>query len=388
MPQRPVTIFLSAAEASGDQRGAQLIHALRQRLPDARFVGAAGPRMAEAGCQVLADLTRQASMLARAVFRAGYFLREVRRLQKAIREIRPDIVVPVDSPALNWHLAAAAKKCGCPVVYYIAPQVWAWGPWRSAKLARLTDHVACILPFEEAYFRSRGIAATYVGHPLFDMLAERPAVLPDLMDAWVTGCWRVAMLPGSRVGEIRDHTPALLRVARAIRSRWPKARCTFITHTEADAQAIRQSCRAGRDNIEVAVQQTEQVLSQSHFAVAKSGTITLELAHFGVPMVVFYRVNWPIHLAYKLLGHWAVPTQAFSLVNILARRRVVPELIPWRGGPASLVRMVLEVLEDLGYLMEARQALLDLTEPLRVKPPGTAAGNAADLICRVLRDKR
>ncbi|MBN1553224.1 MAG: lipid-A-disaccharide synthase, partial [Phycisphaerae bacterium] len=140
---RPV-IFLSAAEASGDHHAANLIHALRKRFPDARFLGAAGPAMAAAGCESIIDLTAKASMVAGPLTNLRYYRRAVRLLQKAIREARPDILVPVDSPALNWHLAKAAKAVGVPVMYYVAPQVWAWARWRIKKVRRLTDHVACL----------------------------------------------------------------------------------------------------------------------------------------------------------------------------------------------------------------------------------------------------
>ncbi len=382
---RPVTIFISAAETSGDERATQLMHALRKRIPHVHFVGAAGPKMAAAGCEVVADLTQHASMLARAVFRIGYFVREVTKLQRAIRQIRPDVHIPVDSPAMNWHLAKAAKKCGIPVVYYIAPQVWAWGPWRIRKLARLTDHVACILPFEESYLRSRGVRATYVGHPLFDTLPDRPDPLPDLLDAWYNGTWRVALLAGSRRGEIRDHTRALMEVADAIQHRWANAKCTFIAHTDAHADNIRAAAgRKKAPGLDIVAGQTMEILGNSHFAVAKSGTITLELGHFGVPMVVFYRVNRPVRIAWGAMGKWAVPTPAFSLVNILAGRRIVPELIPWKGGASSLKKMVLEVMQDIGYLVETRRNLLETMRPLRASSGQTASDNAADLIQRIL----
>ncbi|MCK4601825.1 MAG: lipid-A-disaccharide synthase, partial [Phycisphaerae bacterium] len=280
-----MTIFFSAAEASGDEHAAHLIRALRSRLPNARFVGAAGEKMAKAGCEVLADLTHNASMLGGPILRLGYWIRTVKSLQRKIKKIRPALHVPVDSPAMNWHLARAAKQCGSAVVYYIAPQVWAWASWRAQKLARLTDHVACILPFEEDYFRRRGVNATYVGHPLFEALPKRPEHLPDILSAWADGTWRVALLPGSRPGEIHDHAPAMVEVARKICSRWPAARCTFTARSEDSARILRRACRGQK--MEISVGKTHEVLAESHFAVAVSGTVTLEAAYFGVPMVIF-----------------------------------------------------------------------------------------------------
>ena len=375
------TIFLSAAEASGDEHAARLIQAIRRRLPDARFTGAAGPHMAQAGCEVLADLTGKASMLGGPVLKAGYYLRTVRRLCRGIRKIRPDLLIPVDSPALNWHLAKAARKAGVPVFYYIAPQVWAWAPWRIKKLARLTDQVGCILPFEERYLWDRGVNATYVGHPLFDAMSAPPAP-PDLAEAWAAGRWRVALIPGSREGEIRGHMPALLAVEEMIRRRWPQSHCTFTAYTK-DAERLIRKLSKGRD-IDVAVGRTRQVLAESHFAVTKSGTVTLELAYFGVPMVIFHRTSWLLGLGRHLLGRWAVNTPSFSLVNILAGRKIVPELMPWHGNVKKLKAAVKEVMDDYGYLFEIRKQLAALTAPLRVAPPASASDNAAELAVRLL----
>ncbi len=369
---------MSAAEASGDLHAGRLIEAIRRRMHSARFVGVAGPHMAAAGCEVLADLTPKASMLGWPILRLGYYIRKIMRIQKLIRRLRPDIHVPVDSPAMNWHLMKAAKKVGTPVVYYIAPQVWAWASWRVKKLAKLTDRVACILPFEQEYLRSRGVQATYVGHPLFDTLGQRCQSEPDTLHAWWTGKWRVALLPGSRRDEIKSHTPALLDVAEAIRRRWPGSICTITARDEKTAEIIRKLC--GETTVEIAVTRTREVLAESHFAVAVSGTVTLEAAYFGVPMVIFYRVN---RLAYGL-GRWLVHTPHLSLVNILSRRRIVPELMPWHGGTKELVRVVMELLSDVGYLVQVRRELTELVKPLRVEPPQTASDNAAELICKLL----
>ncbi|MHC4983641.1 MAG: lipid-A-disaccharide synthase [Planctomycetota bacterium] len=381
-----MTIFMSAAEASGDEHAARLIEALRERIPSARFIGVAGEKMAEAGCEVLADLTKRASMLGGPILRLRYYVKTIRRVQQQIREIAPDVHIPVDSPAMNWHLAAAAKSVGSPVVYYIAPQVWAWAPWRVRKLARLTDCVACILPFEQRYLQDRGVNATYVGHPLFETLTEKPDKPPDLAEAWSQGTWRVAMLPGSRPAEIRHHSRALLAAARKITRRWPKSKCTFLTGSDSAADAVRRACRDSEMNI--AVGRMREMLARSHFAVAVSGTVTLEVAHFGVPMVVLYRTSRLFRVLHKVVGRWGVPTPHFSLVNILAGRRVVPELMPWHGSKRSLSKMVLEVLDDLGYLFETRKALLDLLDPIRRDMKQSASDRTAELVCKILKERR
>jgi len=387
MSDGPV-IFITAAEASGDHHAAELIRALKIRLPGARFIGAAGPEMAKAGCEVVVDLTQRASMVLGPLADLGYYRRAVKKLKKAMAEARPDIHVPVDSPALNWHLARAAKELSVPVMYYVAPQVWAWAPWRIKKVRKLTDHVACLLPFEEDYFRRRGVAATYVGHPLFDQLPPQPAAedCPDLVQAWLDGTWRVALLPGSRPGEIRKHTGPLLRLASEITRRWPDAKCTM---TAANEDVERNILRAideadpGQTQTgpcDIVVGKTAAVLADSHFAVAVSGTVTLEVAHFGVPMVILFRAS---RLVYYTL-RWLLRIKNFSLVNILAGRAVVVELIPWFGDEKKLTATTTEALEDIGSLVATRQKLLNLTAPLAANHPGGASANTAEIIAKML----
>ncbi len=389
MPDRPLTIFFSAAEASGDLHAANLIRALRKRLPNARFVGAAGPRMADAGCEVVTDLTEQGSMLGGPFFRLAFWIRKVRQLQRAIREIQPDLHVPTDSPALNWHLAKVSKSIGTDVFYYVAPQVWAWAPWRIKKVRRLTDHVACILPFEQRYFRDRGVAATYVGHPLMDEIPAQPAELPDIADAWADGAWNVALVPGSREGEIRQHAPAMLATARRILRKFPSSRCTFTARNAKAAECLHETLRAEMpEGVDIAVDSLAEVLQRSHFAVTVSGTVTLEVAHFGVPMLVLYRVGWLTRKLHRLGRGWAVKVPSFSLVNLLAGRKMVREIIPWDGNVRTISDAVLEVLSEPGYLLKVRDELQGLVRPLRVPAPGSASDNAAKLICDVLAERR
>jgi lipid-A-disaccharide synthase len=434
MNDKPLTIFISAAEASGDYHAANLMRAIRRRVSqeaagparDVKFVGAAGPRMAAEGCEVVADLTQDASMVGGPFLRLGHYYRAVRRLQQAIRHARPDVVVPVDSPALNWHLAKTSRQLGIPVVYYIAPQVWAWAPWRVRKLARLTTAVACILPFEEEYLRSRGVNATYVGHPLFDDLGEqrsharadlgmapdeppRGQDLPDLCDAWANGTWRVAFVPGSRPAEIRGHSPAMLKLAQTIRRRWPQSTCTFTANDPAAAKAILDACghdsfkpfdagsqgaAAGSGDIFLAVARTRAVLAQSHFGVVKSGTVTLEAAWFGLPMVIVYRTGLLMGALHRTLGRCRalMPTPHLSLVNILAKQKLVEELMPWHGNYRRLEEVVLREMDDLGRLCELRQLLMELVRLLQAKrttsvdtnalPSASAADNAAAIVIK------
>ena len=376
MTDRP-TIFLTAAEASGDSHGAGLVSALKRRLPKARLVGAGGARMAEAGCEVLLDMTAQAAMLTGPLLKLRYFHRCIRQLRGHMRELKPDVVVPIDSPALNWHIAKAARKIGSPAMYYVAPQVWAWAPWRVKKLRKLTDAVASILPFEEDYLRPKGVNARFVGHPLFDHLSPRPEPLPDLAAAGASGKWRVAMLPGSRPGEIASLAGSMSGAAEAIRQQWPEAIITFTAADATAADRIRDAIAPAEWPISVG--ETSDVLAGSHFAIAASGTVTLQVAHYGVPMVVVYRGSkW----GYRLLGRWLIRIPHLSLVNILAGREIAPELMP-HFRDRRLIENALAMLADSERLQQARGDLLAVTAPLENRPQPTA-DEVADMVIEQL----
>jgi lipid-A-disaccharide synthase len=383
LSDKPLTIFLTVAEASGDLHAAPLIRAIRQRRPETRFVGAAGPLMAEAGCEVLADLTSQASMLTGPVGKLGYYYRMVRRLGEAIERIGPDVVVPVDSPALNWHVARAARKTGVPVFYYIAPQVWAWATWRVRKLRRLTDAVGCILPFEEEYLRARGVNAVYVGHPLADGMPPRASEPPDLTLPWYEGTWRIALLPGSRPAEIAANGPLLAAAAGELSRRWPQARFE-VTARDSEA-AGRLTGLSWPEATSVVVGGLHEVLERAHFAVSVSGTVTLEVAWYGVPMVVIYRTSALERALYHSLMRFVIRTKHLSLVNILAGREVVPELMPIGNRPDRVADAAAAILSDVGWLTEIRQDLLSLTS--RLEPPGnqSASDNAAEAVLDLVR---
>jgi lipid-A-disaccharide synthase len=375
------TIFFSAAEASGDHHAAKLIRALRKRLPEARFLGAAGPDMQAAGCECVVDLVDSACMLTSAVANLAYYRRMLRKIRTAMQDARPAVFVPTDSPALHWHLCKTAKQIGTKVMYNVAPQVWAWAPWRIKKVRRWTDHVACILPFEQEYFRERGVAATFVGHPLFDELPSQrpPERCPSLVDAWAEKAFRVALLPGSRESEIRKHALAMRRVAETIVRRWPNSRCSFTALTHKTAEHIADATEGTHP--EIIVGRTSEILEQSHFAIAASGTVTLQVAHFGVPMVVLYKVP---RLGYHLLGKHLLRTRFLSLVNILAGREIVPELMPWYGDWREVQTTSMHCLDELGWLWQTRENLLEVTRPLAAPSPGTAAEHTAELVCRLL----
>lgn len=370
-------IFIAAGEVSGDMHAANLIAALRRQLPAARFVGVGGPRMAEAGCELLEDIVTRSTMLLQAFAKAWQYVGLLRRVRRAMAARRPDVFVPIDSPALNWHFCRAARRAGVPVVHYICPQIWAWGAWRIRKLRKLTDHVACLLPFEPAYLAERGVRGTFVGHPLLD---ELPAATGPRPQPPADGAWRVLLLPGSRSGEIEHHAAAMAAAAGLIRQSHPRAEFVFAAH---DARAAAQIRELAGEAIAVEVGRTRELMRTSHVALAASGTVTLEAAAMGLPMVVFYHVSrW----GYRLL-RWVVTTRYFCLVNIVAGRQQVRELMPWHGDVKLLADEMLKLLADPAGLDKLSNELRALADPLRMPLGKPAADATAELIVQTLRGR-
>lgn len=352
------TVFISAGESSGDLHGARLARELRHRLPGVRLVGLGGSRMRRQGVELLADLDTLAVMGFAEVLRSLPRLAAVRwRAWRLLGRGEVDLVVPVDYPGFNLSLACRAADLGIPCLYYIAPQVWAWRRGRAERLARCADRVCVVLPFEEELLRGHGVDARFVGHPLLDEVAE--GVLPAARgpagggdgvagggdaeegargasrDAGgaETGPPVLGLFPGSREQEVRRHLPVFLEAAERLRGERHDLRVLVARAPDLEPGLF--------DDLEARVAPPEEVLARARAALAKSGTVTLELALAGVPMVVAYRMN--------ALSHWLarrlVDVEHVALVNLVAGRRLVPELIQDAATPGRLARLASPLLE-------------------------------------------
>jgi lipid-A-disaccharide synthase len=328
-------IFLSAGEPSGDLHGARLANALRRRFPGAELFGFGGDGMRDAGVELLAHVDQLAVMGFVEVFRhLPFFVRLLRRAGAELDGRRPDLVIPIDYPGFNMRLARQARTRGVPVLYYIAPQVWAWHRGRMKQLARTTDRIAVILPFEEALFRDAGAIATFVGHPL----AEQPAPAADRA-SWL-GALGVdaerpvlALFPGSRPQEVARHSETFTAAAEAVRSRMPAVQPVLATSATVPADAY-----AGMPWPRTA--DGWSLLHHSRAALVKSGTSTLQAALALTPMVITYRV----HPATFFLARRLVRVPHVGLVNLVAGERVAPELLQNEATPGRLAAALLPFL--------------------------------------------
>ena len=354
-------ILISAAEPSGDLHGAALIRAARRLDAKIEFVGVAGPAMQAAGCRAVADLTGHSAMLLGALGNIQRGRRVLKSVSDCLAESPIDAAVVIDSPMLHLPMAKHIGRAGVPLLYYVAPQLWAWGRWRMTRLRRRTAHLAVILPFEEGFFRSHECPATFVGHPLFDTLLERS---PD--QSVVTGFRQagdpvIALLPGSRAQEINSLLPDQLRIAAAIRQRYPDAH--IVVSIADDRLSGVAETHLNRASIPVAVHRGELVnlLSAAKLALVASGTVTLEVAYYRTPMIVMYNASkW----FYHLLGRWLLHTEHLSLVNILAGRELAPEFMPYYSDTAPITATALELLGDAERRARMSTELGHLVAPL------------------------
>lgn len=377
-PRQAPTIMLVAGEASGDLHGASLSRALRLASPGARLLGMGGAGMAAAGVELIADIRDSAVVGLSEVFRRLPELRRIyRRLVSALTGERPDVLVLIDYPGMNLRLAGVARRLGVPVVYFIPPQIWAWRPGRLRTIRDRVALVLAVLPFERALYARAGVPAEFVGHPLLDALAaapERGAARRELgLDdrALVIG-----LLPGSRHQEIERMTPLMREAATRIRAVRPQARFVVGLAPTVERGAVARHL-AGDPAGWLLTDRTYAVMRASDLLLATSGTVTLEAALLGTPMVVCYRVS---RLS-EWVAHRVVRVPWISLPNIVLGRAVVPELIRRRDASAGrLAQEALRLLDTPGALDAQRGAFKELA--VELGEPGVGA-RAARLILSI-----
>ncbi|HSU65373.1 MAG TPA: hypothetical protein VLJ39_00750 [Tepidisphaeraceae bacterium] len=367
MPRR---IFITVAEVSGDKHAAQLIRSLQQLDPTIIIEGLGGPEMQSAGAIIHRNTTQKAAMGWRGIFRASEVMNALRWTRRHFETQRPDLLIGVDSPSMNFHFAKVAHELGIPVLQYVAPQLWAWAEWRMKKLRRWVNQVACILPFEEPYFRRHGVNATFVGHPLFDQLpADRFSQPRERFPARPPV---IGLLTGSRKSEAEANFRGLLSAAELIRREFPETTFLAPTTPATDPVVERELARRGNVIVSRGLNQFDQMVPQCDLCLTVSGTATLHVAGFGVPMIVVYRIG---RLAWNAAGRWLVPTRTFALVNVLAKSRLpatessssphlVREFVPWFGSGEPVAQAAIDLLRRPEKLGEQRTRLRDLIRPL------------------------
>lgn len=368
--------MFTAFEPSGDDHASAVIAELRRRHPSLPIYAWGGARMERAGATLVERTGDDAVMGMPGISKILEHQRINQRIDAWLAKTPVLAHVPVDSPAANMPICEIAKKHGIKVVHLVAPQIWAWGRWRIHRLRRLTDLVLCMLPFEPDFFTRRRVPARYIGHFLFDEPLDT-AALDRRASVFGDGEPRIAMMPGSRPNELERHFPIILDAFRALKASHPAAVGVVAATSDRVADLLRSmaSTHGGLPGgVRIVVQDTDAVVRWCQIALVKSGTVTLQVAKQRRPMVVFYKKSNPL---FFLLVRSILATSVFSLPNVLARRRIVPEFIPHYGGAGPLVRAMEQLLSDPA-VRAAQEA--DISRVLRDFEGHNAAALASDAI--------
>lgn len=374
-------VLISAGEASGDRYAAELVEALRARVPDIEFFGCAGPRLRQAG--VRAEM-RSEELTVIGVFEVVRHIPRIYarllHLTRIARREKPDLAIVTDAPGFHIPLAKKMYYSRVPVFYYVAPQIWAWRKRRIRKIRKYVHHLLCIFPFEEAHFRERRVPTTFVGHPLAGAVKPlmtrgeffaRNGLREDLP--------LVAVLPGSRESEAERHLPALRDAIARLGQRKPM---NFVLPASSTISGDFFRERIDVDAVHIVEGQTEEALTFADVSLVASGTATVEASLLGAPMVVFYRVT----AATWFVGKFLVDVPYYSMVNLLAGRQIVPELIQDDCTGEKLAAEARRLLESDSARQKMKQELESIRDSLRGDVP--AAERAAEVICEKLQVRR
>ena len=375
----PKKILVVTGEASGDMHGANLVRAIRARDGSIDVFGVGSKNMRNAGVTMLADAAEISVVGATEVFtHLGAIYRVYARLKRFLRNERPDLLILIDFPDFNILTGKAAKRLGIPVVYYISPQVWAWRKGRAKTIAELVKTIMVLFPFEVDVYRRAGADVRFVGHPLADVvrsdLTQQQA--RTALDLQQTGKI-IALLPGSRRKELRHLLPDMLAAARQLLQRFPGVQFVLPVAPTLSREFVETFLSESGVAVRVIDGQVYDVLRASDAAIVTSGTATLETGLMSVPMVIVYRVS---KLSYWI-GRLIVRVQNIGLVNIVAGRRIVPELVQDEVTPENISREIETVLRDPEQYEAIRNELLRVRTLLG---EGGASGRAAAVIMEAL----
>lgn len=366
-------VWINVCEASADYYGAMLMLELRKRLPGLELMGMGGPAMRARGLNTvfrsedlsLVGLTEVFTALPR-------ILVYLRKIKELMRSRRPAVVILMDAPDFNFRLARMAHSLNIPVLYYIAPQIWAWRESRVRFLKQYVDRVACIFPFEPAFFQRHGIKASFVGHPAME------AMDLDELEAVPRDNRQVAILPGSRKREISSLLPLFSSSARILHREYPDLMFNVVQAPGIKLDFLQRFCPSEPWIRFIPPEKRHQFMRKSRAAMAASGTVTLECAILEVPAVVAYRLSWLSYLAGRML----IRVKYISMPNLILGRKVFPELIQNRASVHNILSALRPWLDDPEQAAQTRISLKKIKTLLGSR---SAAGSCADLALELMK---
>jgi lipid-A-disaccharide synthase len=358
----PRLVLIVAGEASADLHGSNLVKAMKRLDSEVVFRGIGGHSMQSQGVDILVPCSEMAVVGLTEVFpRLRTIAGAYRRLKSILKNDRPDLLILIDYPDFNIMLSRVAKRHGVPVLYYISPQVWAWRKRRVEKLRRRVDRLAVILPFEEAFYEQKGLAVEYVGHPLLDVIPPRLDKKSALRDLGLEEAFPViGLLPGSREEEVVHLLPIMAKSALELRNTFPGLQCLLPRASTIPEEVIASILGNHPGDIQVIHGDMHRVLSACDFAFVASGTATLETAIMRVPMVILYRVS---PLSYWI-GKKVIKVPSIGLPNLVAQKKIVPELIQNEVTPERLTHEALSLLKNSERKDRMVNELINLREKL------------------------
>ncbi|MDI6787310.1 MAG: lipid-A-disaccharide synthase [Planctomycetota bacterium] len=375
-------ILIVAGETSGDLHAANLVLALKSLLhnrnKEIRFYGLGGTKMTDAGVSLLEPFTHRAGTGLDPLLNIVHFSRVFRKLVAFSRREKPDLSILIDFPDFNLRLARELKKYNIPVVYYISPQIWAWRKGRIKTIKRYVDKMLVIFEFEKEIYQKAGVPVEFVGHPLLDVIGEirnPKSKIRNRLGLNPEGLV-IGLLPGSRESEFKRHFPIIVDATKIISSKTPRP-IKYILGAAPDItpQLVNKMLKQSTPTITPYYNRTVEVITASDLLITVSGTVTVESAILGTPMVVIYRVPLVTELVFSPF----IKTPYYAMVNIIAQRKIVPELIQRQCSPLIIAENVLALLQD-NKLERMKKELNEVRK--RLGQPG-ASERAAEIIYRM-----
>ncbi|HOG17067.1 MAG: Lipid-A-disaccharide synthase [Syntrophaceae bacterium PtaU1.Bin231] len=379
----PRRILIIAGEASGDLHGSNLVRQMKAIEPGLRFYGVGGRKMREAGVELAADIADMAVVgLTEVVKKIPAILGVRRKLKLSLGRERPALAIFIDYPDFNLPMAKLAKSRGIPVFYYISPQVWAWRKGRIGQIGRTVDRMAVILPFEEELYRASGVDVSFVGHPLLDAVKTRYGRDEALRRFGLKdGVRTIALLPGSRPAEVERMLPVMMRMAAILERELPPLQFVLPVADSLPAQTVEDILGPFGTRVALVRDDIYDAVAVADLAVVTSGTATLETALLEKPMIIVYKMS----MVSYAVGRMVVKVPCIGLVNIIAGKKIVPELIQ---GDAGAERMAAEAMDILSS--PERQAAMKRELSLLRRNMGTAGASerAARIALAAMRNFR
>ncbi len=379
---KPQCVMIIAGETSGDMHGAKVVRAMRLKKRHLFFYGIGGPSLQAAGVRILAESSTLSVVGITEIFsKAKHLFNTLNMTKNLLKSLRPDLLILIDFPDFNLNVAKAAKRLGIKVLYYISPQIWAWRSGRVKQIKKRVDHIAVILPFEALFYHKHQVPVTFVGHPLADVSpSKRQTRNLNSQKHLLESAKRViGILPGSRNREVSEHLPVMLASAQILAKRNPYLHFVISVAPSVNKQQVQAalSKSEGAAEFEISDSGIGAILSECTLVIAVSGTVTLDAAISGTPMVIIYKVS---PLSYQV-GRMLIKVPYIGLVNLIARKKLVPELIQNRVTAINIATEISLMLNNPDALRRIRNDLLGLRTFLG---SSGASFRVAEIACKLI----